>query len=102
MKSTVDLSSLNFTGQELKNMNTTDRNFPEMLDGLILVEAGIDEDGTVDIYTIKKGKIVLVESGGEAFARAWLGKLAQRLIGWNPRSLKDELSGIWVKPGQRD
>lgn len=102
MKSIVELSPLTFIGQELKNMNTIDRNFSEMLDGLLLVEADIDEDGTVDIYTIKKGKMVLVESGGEAFARAWLGSLAQRLVGWNPRSLRDELSGIWIKPDQKD
>ena len=67
----------------------------EQLDGLLLVEAYQDEDGTVDIYTMQEGEMVLLESGGELFARTWLCKRARRLISWKPRRLHDELSGIW-------
>jgi hypothetical protein len=65
------------------------------LEGLLLVEAYLDEDGTVDIYTVQSGKMVLLESGGETFARTWLCKHARRLVSWKPRRLHDELSGIW-------
>jgi hypothetical protein len=71
-----------------------------LLEGLLLVETGIDEDETVDIYTIRMGRMVLVESGGEVFARAWLGKHAQRLVEWQPRRRHDDLSGIWYRPAQ--
>src|SRR5260370_34880103 len=72
----------------------------DLLEGLLLVETGIDEDETVDIYTIRMGRMVLVESGGEVFARAWLGKHAQRLVEWQPGRRHDDLSGIWYRPAQ--
>jgi hypothetical protein len=67
----------------------------DQFEGLLLVEAYQDEDGTVDIYTVRNGKMVLLESGGEVFARTWLCKRARRLVAWQPRRLHDELSGIW-------
>lgn len=65
------------------------------LEGLLLVEAYQDEDGTVDIYAVRSGEMILLESGGETFARTWLCKRARRLVPWKPRRLHDELSGIW-------
>jgi hypothetical protein len=64
-------------------------------EGLLLVEANEDEERTVDIYTMQSGEMVLLESGGETFARTWLCKHARRLVSWKPRRLHDELSGIW-------
>jgi hypothetical protein len=72
----------------------------DRLEGLLLVEAGIDEDGTVDIYIIRAREMVLVESGGEVFSRAWLGEHAQHLVKWKPRRVHDDLTGIWYKPAQ--
>lgn len=72
----------------------------DLLEGLLLVETGIDEDETVDIYTIRMGRMVLIESGGEVFVRAWLGQHAQRLIEWQPRRRHDDLSGIWYRPAK--
>jgi len=67
------------------------------LEGLLVVEAYQDEDGTVDIYTVRSGELVLLESGGERFARSWLGQHAHRLVSWQPRRLHDELSGLWLR-----
>ena len=64
-------------------------------EGLLLVEVNEDEDRTVDIYSMRCGEMVLLESGGETFARTWLCKHARRLVSWKPRRLHDELSGIW-------
>jgi hypothetical protein len=72
----------------------------DLLEGLLFVETGIDKDETVDIYTIRMGRMVLIESGGEVFARAWLGQHAQRLIEWQPRRRHDDLAGIWYRPAQ--
>lgn len=76
---------------------------PDQFEGLLLVEVNRDEEPTVDIYTVQRGEMVLLESGGEIFARAWLCKHARRLISWKPRYLHDELSGLWsrVSPGKQ-
>ena len=71
----------------------------DQLAGLLLVEAGQDEEGTVDIYRIQGSEMVLLESGGEVFARTWLCKHARRLVAWKPLRLHDELSGIWSHLG---
>lgn len=65
------------------------------LEGLLLVEVNQDEDRTVDIYSVRGSEMVLLESGGEIFARTWLCKHARRLVSWKPRYLHDELSGLW-------
>ena len=65
------------------------------LEGRLVVEAYQDEDGTVDIYTVRSGELVLLESGGERFARTWLCHHARRLVSWQPRRLHDDVSGIW-------
>ena len=65
------------------------------LEGLLVVEEYRDEDGTVDISTVRSGELVLLESGGEQFARTWLCHHARRLVSWKPRRLHDEVSGIW-------
>lgn len=70
---------------------------PHPLEGLLVVEAYQDEDGTVDIYTVRSGELVLLESGGEQFARTWLCHHARRLVSWKPRRLHDDLSGIWCR-----
>jgi hypothetical protein len=44
-----------------------------LLEGLLVVEAYQDEDGTVDIYTVRSCELVLLESGGERFARTSQG-----------------------------
>lgn len=67
------------------------------LEGLLLVEVNQDEERTVDIYTVQSGEMILLESGGETFARTWLCKHARRLVSWKPRYRCDELSGIWRK-----
>ncbi len=66
-----------------------------LLEGLLVVEAYQDEDGTVHIYTVRSGELVLLESGGERFAHTWLCEHARRLVSWKPRRLHNELSGIW-------
>jgi hypothetical protein len=67
------------------------------LAGLLLVEARQDEENIVDIYSIQGSEMILIESGGETFARTWLCKHARRLVAWRPRLLHDELSGIWSR-----
>lgn len=70
---------------------------PTPLEGLLLVEAYQDEEGTVDIYSVRNYELVFLESGGEPFARTWLGHHARRLVAWRPRRLHDDLSGIWCR-----
>ncbi|EFH87728.1 hypothetical protein [Ktedonobacter racemifer] len=69
----------------------------QQFEGLLLVEARLDEDCTVDIYAVRDERMVLVESGGAAFAKSWLQKHARRLIAWQPRRLDDDLSGLWYR-----
>lgn len=69
----------------------------QQFEGLLLVEAGLGEDDAIDICAVQTGRMVLIESGGTAFARSWLQRHARRFIAWQPRRLDDDLSGLWYR-----